>query len=103
MTPIPSDDTVFRVAPATEADLMRCEPDVPKRSAETPRVPELAWRELSQEQAMERVLVRGESLITLGIAGTGKTTLLKELVLATSISSLRCFKLPGGADGRGFV
>ena len=40
VTPIPADDDkVFRVAPATEADLMRCEPDVPRRSVEAPRVP----------------------------------------------------------------
>ena len=29
---------------------------------------------------MERVLLHGESLLTLGVAGTGKTTLLKQLV-----------------------
>ena len=40
VTPIPSDDKVYRVAKATEADLMCCEPDVrrqPRR--QSPRSP----------------------------------------------------------------
>ena len=35
---------------------------------------------LQREQALERVLFHDKYLLILGVAGTGKTTLLKELV-----------------------
>ena len=72
MTPTPSDDKMYRVAEATDADLMRCEPDMPKRAAAAPTVPKVAWQELQREQALERVLLHGESLLILGVAGTGR-------------------------------
>ena len=80
LTPIPSDDAVFRVCPASDDDLMKTVPRPPLREAEDPP-PQVEWapRELSEEDAT-RVVLNGFSLFVLGIAGVGKTHFMQELV-----------------------
>ena len=72
MTPIPADDKVYRVAQAQASDLMRCEPNLPKREAAAPEIPDLDWRELQREQALERVLMHGEPVQLLGVFARGR-------------------------------
>jgi hypothetical protein len=50
---------------------MISDPGLPERKAERPDTA-MGWRELCEVEAEERVL-RGESLLLPGIAGTGKT------------------------------
>jgi hypothetical protein len=71
MTPNPSHEFAFRCAAAEERDRMISDPGLPERKAEKPETA-MVWRELCEVGAEERVL-RGESLLLLGIAGTGKT------------------------------
>jgi hypothetical protein len=71
MTPHPSHEFVFRCDAAEERDRMISDPGLPERKAERPET-DMAWRDLSEVEAEEAVL-RGESLLLLGIAGVGKT------------------------------
>jgi len=73
-----SEDPVFRVNPAGDRDPMKMEPGCPRRSAVLRYAPPI-WRELTKAEATRRVL-HGESLAVHGIAGTGKTTYMKEVV-----------------------
>jgi hypothetical protein len=83
MTPNPSHEFAFRCAAAEERDRMISDPGMPERNAETPAAA-VAWTDLGETEAEERVL-RGESLLVLGIAGTGKTTYVQGIV-----ERLRC-------------
>ena len=78
VSPIPSDEVVFRVMAATEADLMKSTPQLPSRTWD---LKELSrnWRTLSADEAEGRAL-DGESLVVHGVAGTGKTTFLQGVV-----------------------
>jgi hypothetical protein len=78
MTPNPSHELVFRCADAQERDRMISNPGLPERKAEKPGT-HTAWRDLGEVEAEERVL-RGESLLLLGIAGTGKTHFIQGVV-----------------------
>ena len=72
LTPIPSDEPVFRVNAATEADLMKSDPKPPRKEAEDP----LPWVDPPEERTEEhsiRKVLNGEGLPALGIAGVGKT------------------------------
>jgi hypothetical protein len=69
----PSDERVFRCAPAQESDRMKSDPALPRRESNPPIATQRQWRELSAVDAEGRVL-HGESLLVLGIAGTGKTS-----------------------------
>jgi hypothetical protein len=71
MTANASHEPVFRSTAAEEKDRMQTEPGLPQRHAEPPDT-KMQWRDLEQVAAEERVL-RGESLLVLGVAGTGKT------------------------------
>jgi hypothetical protein len=71
MTPNHSSEFVFRCSAAEERDRMISDPALPERKAQRPETV-MAWQKLSELEAEERVL-RGESLLVLGIAGTGKT------------------------------
>jgi hypothetical protein len=62
---------------------MISDPGLPERKAETPATA-VAWTDLGETEAEEAVL-RGESLLILGIAGTGKTTYVQGMV-----ERLRC-------------
>jgi hypothetical protein len=62
---------------------MISDPGLPERKAETPETSRV-WRELGEVGAEEAVL-RGESLLVLGIAGTGKTHFVQGIV-----ERLRC-------------
>ena len=78
VSPIPSDDNVFRVMAATDADLMKSKPQLPSRTwviSDRPR----NWRTLDADEAERRAL-EGESPVVHGIAGTGKTTFLQGVV-----------------------
>jgi hypothetical protein len=78
MTPNPSRELVFRCAPAEERDRMVSDPGLPERRAERPDT-RMVWRDLGEVEAEERVL-RGESLLIVGIAGVGKTHYVTGLV-----------------------
>ena len=78
MTANPSHEPLFRCAAAEEKDRMHTEPGLPQRRAEPPDT-KLPWRDLEETAAEERVL-RGESLLVLGIAGTGKTHYVQGIV-----------------------
>ena len=71
LPPVPSDDKPFRVLEANEKDLLKCNPKLPTR-AQTLSIPPQVWRDLDVEEATQRV-IDGDSLLVLGIAGTGKT------------------------------
>jgi hypothetical protein len=71
MTPNPSHEFVFRRGAAEERDRLVSDPGLPERKAETPETA-MVWKDLDEIVAEEAVL-RGESLLLLGIAGTGKT------------------------------
>jgi hypothetical protein len=71
MTPNPSNEFAFRCGAAEERDRMISDPGLPERKAETPETA-MVWKDLGEIEAEEAVL-RGESLLLLGIAGTGKT------------------------------
>jgi hypothetical protein len=60
-------EPVFRCSDAEERDRMLSDPGLPERK-ETAMI----WRDLGEIEAEERVLL-GESLLLLGITGTGKT------------------------------
>ena len=76
---IPSEEEkVFRVNEAIENDLMKMQPNGPKRQG-TYRHEDFQWNDVSQEEA-ERLVINGQSLLVLGIAGTGKSTFVKKLV-----------------------
>jgi hypothetical protein len=75
---IASSEQVFRCDVATEKDPMKMQPQGPKRVADYEHR-EFPWRDLTELQAEEAVM-RGESLLVLGIAGTGKTHFAKKLV-----------------------
>jgi hypothetical protein len=47
------------------------------------------WRDLSQEEAVERVL-NGESLFVQGLAGTGKSYLIRDLIQTLEAQGKRC-------------
>jgi hypothetical protein len=83
MTPNPSHEFAFRCAAADERDRMISNPGLPERNAERPETSRV-WRELGEIAAEERVL-RGESLLVQGIAGTGKTTYIQGIA-----ERLRC-------------
>jgi hypothetical protein len=78
VTPNPSQEPVLRCATAEERDRMISDPGLPERKAEKPDT-HMAWRDLGEVDAEERVL-RGESLLVLGIAGVGKTHFLQGVV-----------------------
>jgi len=73
-----SEALAFRVQPATEDDLMKISPGHPRRTTVLQYAPKV-WRDMDKEEAKRRVL-HGESLLVLGIAGTGKSTFCKECV-----------------------
>jgi hypothetical protein len=73
-----SSEKVFRDAEATEKDPMKMSPQPPNRYAPYVHSSHV-WRDVSEEEA-ERIVIHGGSLLCLGVAGTGKTTLLKDLV-----------------------
>ncbi len=78
VSPIPSDELPFRVLAATQRDLMKSTPQLPSRAwslVERPR----AWTTLAAEEA-ERLVLSGESLLCLGVAGCGKTFFLQGVV-----------------------
>ena len=70
--------TVFRCASALDSDRMKSDPRLPSRCSDPPTPPQ-PWRDLDETAAEERVM-RGESLLVLGIAGTGKTTYVQGIV-----------------------
>ncbi len=87
VSPIPCDVKPFRVSEATQADLMKTKPALPSRSwvlQEKSR----AWSTLAPDEAERRVL-EGESLLVVGIAGTGKTTYLKGVAERLAASGKR--------------
>jgi hypothetical protein len=73
-----SHEPVFRCAAAEDKDRMHTEPGLPERRAEPPHAA-MHWRDLDEAAAEERVLA-GESLLVLGIAGTGKTHYVQGVV-----------------------
>ena len=75
----PSEEKVFRCAPAQEIDRMCTNPELPRRAAPTPETLSLVWRELTEQEAEARVF-DGGSLLVLGIAGVGKTHFLRGIV-----------------------
>ena len=79
-----SDAPVFRCGAAIEKDRMRCDPRQPRRDWPLPGR-SFPWTEVREEDAEAHVLA-GSSLLILGIAGTGKTTLMQKLV--TSIRGI---------------
>ena len=73
-----SEEPVYRVADATEDDLLKTNPSAPARQCKmTP--PVAKYRDLSQAQG-EAAVLAGQSLRVLGIAGTGKTHIMSRLV-----------------------
>ena len=72
------DFPVYKVAEATEKDLLKMDPQMPKRS-QTMSLPEMHWRDLDEGEAERRVL-QGENLFVNGIAGTGKSHFCVSLV-----------------------
>jgi hypothetical protein len=74
--PTRGNELAFRVNPATPADYLQTSPELPRRACELALAPR-AWHEPSR--LAERV-VGGNSLLVLGLAGTGKTHLMRELV-----------------------
>ncbi len=78
VSPIPCDSKPFRVMEATQRDLMKTNPLLPSRSWELEEQGR-AWSTLAPDEAERRVL-EGESLLCVGIAGTGKTTYLQGVV-----------------------
>jgi hypothetical protein len=78
MTANASHEPVFRCEAAEEKDSMHTEPGLPQRHAEPPDT-KIQWRDLEEVAAEERVL-RGESLLVLGIAGTDKTHYVQGIV-----------------------
>ena len=78
ITPNTSEEKVFRCTTAVDKDRMHTNPSLPSRHAERPETGR-AWRDLDEAEAEERVM-RGESLLVLGIAGTGKTTFMQGIV-----------------------
>ena len=61
VSPIPSDDNVFRVMAATEADLMKSTPQLPNRTWDLKDYPH-NWRTLSADEA-EGVLLMERALL----------------------------------------
>ena len=78
MTACPSDELVFRVQVAAEADPLKSNPGLPERFWDL-TLPTRAWSLLEPDEGERRVL-EGGSLLCTGIAGTGKTTSLRGLV-----------------------
>jgi hypothetical protein len=76
--PVPdSDELVFRVAAATEADLLKMNPGRPARAAGYVHH-QPSMREVDEAEA-RRLVINGENLLVEGIAGVGKTHLLQSL------------------------
>ena len=71
-------ENVFGVNEAVENDLMKMQPNGPKRQG-TYRHEDFQWNDVNTEEA-ERLVINGQSLLVLGIAGTGKSTFVKKLV-----------------------
>ena len=63
-------EPVFRVQAAVDKDRLHIDPAPPSRAWKL-CLPDAAWRDLSAAQA-EVAVMNGESLLVLGIAGTGK-------------------------------
>ena len=79
MTPNQSVERVFRVSAATESDLMKSDPGLPARRCERPIVRQLVWRDLTPEEAEQRI-ADGQGCLVLGCAGTGKSTFMSSVV-----------------------
>ena len=75
----PSSELVFRCGPAGESDRLKMQPAMPHRSTESPGNSGLAWEDLDLQSAEERVM-RGQGLLLVGIAGTGKTHAMAAIV-----------------------
>jgi hypothetical protein len=71
-------ETVFRCNTAVEKDRLHTNPSLPQRRAERPETGRV-WRHLG-ETAAEEAAMQGESLLVLGIAGTGKTHFVQGIV-----------------------
>jgi hypothetical protein len=71
-------ERAFRVGPARDEDLLKHAPPAPCRRDPAFALPPTPWRQLTPEAARDRVL-NGESLLCLGVAGTGKTHYMAEL------------------------
>jgi hypothetical protein len=74
-----SDELVFRVADATERDLLKMNPGRPARAALYEHRPP-SMREVDEGEA-RRLVINGENLLVEGIAGVGKTHFVQSLVL----------------------
>ena len=74
-----SSEAVFRAQAAVERDRLRIDPAPPARAAQL-EVSGASYRDLTPEQGAEAVLCAGQSLLVLGVAGTGKTTYLQGIV-----------------------
>ncbi len=53
----------------------------PQRDSEPPLLPETGWKDLTDVQEAEATIMRGEGLLLTGAPGTGKTWLLRELIV----------------------
>ena len=80
MTGLTSETPVFRVGAACARDLMLSRPEsLPQRSPHQLELMDRSWCNL-QPDIGEASVLRGESLLILGLAGTGKTTYVRGLV-----------------------
>ena len=77
--PIPNGERPFRVEKAKDEDKLQCEPNGPERTWALNLQPRV-WADLTEETAAQRVMDRGCGLLVLGIAGTGKTHWMRNLV-----------------------
>ena len=76
ITPIMSEEPVFRVHAATEADMLQGTPAEPRRCCEPPNVA-CQWKYIAS--AGEEIM-KGGSVFIEGVAGTGKTTLAQGII-----------------------
>ena len=93
---------MYKVADATERDLLQTNPGLPKRDVMYEHS-QPAMREIDREEATRRVL-SGESLLVEGIAGTGKTFFVQQLIsslraLGKSVASRRRTRPAVGLEG----
>ena len=77
VSPFPKNSKPCRVMESTQRDLMKTNPLLPSRTWELEEK-KGGWSTLAPDEAERRVL-EGESLLCVGIAGTGKTTYLQEV------------------------
>ena len=76
ITPVLSDEYVFRTHAAAETDFLACQTSMPRRHCKAPNVKK-HWEDITNAEAQ---IMEGGSLFIEGVAGTGKSTLAQGII-----------------------